>query len=134
MPGATGGARSGSAGFFLAHLYFTGSVTAAARAVGMTRESAHRLRVRKGAESFAGAWDRVLAPPGGGHCAGPRADYRKVTNCALTTRIEKGLVKPMIHRGRMVAIRPKLDNASLFRLLRRLDASCANEPLEGPDA
>ncbi|MET0370373.1 MAG: hypothetical protein ABW039_03245 [Sphingobium sp.] len=37
-----------------------GSVGQAARAVGMTRASAYRLRARAGAESFAAAWDRAL--------------------------------------------------------------------------
>jgi len=48
---------------FLAQLY-TGSVAVAARIVGMSRESAHRPRARKRAESFAAAWDRVLAARG----------------------------------------------------------------------
>jgi hypothetical protein len=39
----------------------TGSVAAAARAVGMSRESAHRLRTKHGAESFAHAWDAIVA-------------------------------------------------------------------------
>ncbi|MWV29073.1 LysR family transcriptional regulator [Erythrobacter sp. GH3-10] len=37
---------------FLGHLYLTGCVTTAARAVGMSRESAHRLRLRRGAAGF----------------------------------------------------------------------------------
>lgn len=112
---------------FLAQLYVTGSVTAAARAVGMTRESAHRLRNREGAESFAGAWDRVVTPPGLGRCSPPKVDYRKVTTAVLLSRLEVDLVKPVIFRGRMVAIRSKHDNATLFRLLRRYDAAKARE-------
>ncbi len=38
----------------------TKSITKAARAVGMSRESAYRLRYR--AELFAALWDRTLAP------------------------------------------------------------------------
>ena len=38
-----------------------GSVGAAARAVGMGRVSAYRLRERKGAASFAAAWDRAMS-------------------------------------------------------------------------
>lgn len=38
---------------FLVQLYLTGSATAAAKAVGMSRASAYRLRERTGAESFA---------------------------------------------------------------------------------
>ena len=42
---------------FIAVLAVTGVVTAAARAVGMSGQSAYRLRGRAGAESFAAAWD-----------------------------------------------------------------------------
>jgi hypothetical protein len=48
---------------FLGHLAETWSVSAAARHVGKTRESAYRLRDKDGAESFAAAWDAVLAAP-----------------------------------------------------------------------
>lgn len=46
---------------FLQVLSVTGTVDAAARAVGMSRVSAYKLRQRPGAESFASAWDRALA-------------------------------------------------------------------------
>ena len=108
---------------FLAELYLTGSVTAAARAIGMTRASAYRLRARAGAESFAHAWDRVLTPPGSGRCSGPKEDFRKVTNLTLNQRLETGLVQPLLYRGRMTAIRRKPDDSALFRLLRRMDAA-----------
>lgn len=104
---------------FLAQLYLSESVTAAARAVGMTRMSAYRLRARAGAESFAHAWDRVLAPLGSGRVSRPQPDWRKVTNETLVRRLEDGLVKPIIYRGRMTAIQRKADNSVLFRLLRR---------------
>lgn len=45
---------------FLVALEQTRSVSKAATAVGMSRESAYRLRNR--AELFAALWDRVLAP------------------------------------------------------------------------
>ena len=104
---------------FLAQLYFTGSVTAAAKAVGMSRASAYRLRERAGAESFAFAWDRVLSLPGWGHPGAAKEDFRKVTDAALIARLESGLIQPVIYRGRMVAIRRKPDDSALFRLLRR---------------
>ena len=104
---------------FLAQLYLTGSVTAAAKAVGMSRASGYRLRERAGAESFAHAWDRVLSLPGWGHPGGVREDFRKVTNATLLARLESGLVQPVLHRGRMTAIRRKPDDSALFRLLRR---------------
>lgn len=106
-------------GGFLAALYVTGSVAAAARSVGMSRESAFRLRTKSGADSFAQAWDRVLAPPGSGHFAVAREDFRKVTLFELNRRLETDLVQPVIYRGRMCAIRRKPDDSALFRLLRR---------------
>jgi hypothetical protein len=45
---------------FLDVLAQTRSVTAAARAAGMSRESAYRLRRRPSASLFAAAWDRAL--------------------------------------------------------------------------
>ena len=45
---------------FLAELARTGSVTRAARAAGMSRESAYRLRKRDPDGLFAAAWDRAL--------------------------------------------------------------------------
>lgn len=103
---------------FLAQLYVTGSVSAAARAVGMSRASAYRLRERPGAEGFAFAWDRVLTLPGSGHPGAAREDGRKVTMETLLARLERDFVKPVIHLGAMTAIARKPDNSTLFRLLR----------------
>lgn len=108
---------------FLAQLYITGSVTVAARSIGMSRESAHRLRARPGAASFALAWDRVLTSPGSGRFAMPKVDWRKVTNEQLVRQVESGLVQPVIYRGRMTAIRRKADNSALLRFLRRTPAT-----------
>ena len=105
---------------FLCALYVTGSVAAAARAVGMSRRGAFRLRERDGAESFADAWDRVLTPPGEGHVAARKPDFRKVTLSTLNSWLETGFVQPVIYRGRMCGMRRKSDNSTLFRLLRRL--------------
>jgi len=118
---------------FLAQLYVSGSVSAAARAAGVTRASAYRLRARGDAESFAHAWDMVLTPPGTGRCAPPKPDFRKVTHSALVRRIETGLIRPVLYRGRMIAIRRKPDDSALFRLLRRLDAGLAFERFEGAE-
>jgi AraC-like DNA-binding protein len=46
---------------FLAALLETGSVTRAARAAGMSRSSAHRLRARLAGTPFARIWDGALA-------------------------------------------------------------------------
>ena len=110
---------------FLAALYATGSVGAAAGAVGMARRGAYRLREREGAEDFARAWDAVLTLPGTGSVAPPNIDWRKVTNRTLLQRVESGLVRPVIYRGRMVGVQRKPDNFALFRLLRRCEAVCS---------
>ncbi|HVJ70648.1 MAG TPA: hypothetical protein VM531_03915 [Sphingomicrobium sp.] len=47
---------------FLEILSGTGSVTRSARAVGMSRESAYRLRLREPDGLFAAAWERALTP------------------------------------------------------------------------
>ena len=46
---------------FISALEAMGSVGRAAKAVGMGRRSAYRLRERPGAEDFAAAWDRALS-------------------------------------------------------------------------
>lgn len=106
---------------FLAQLYVTGSVAAAARSVGMSRNSAYRLRARDGAEGFASAWDHVLTPPGSGHSGKIRRDFRKVTDLDLLRRLDVGLVQPLLYRGQFVGIRRKPCEATLFRLLGRMD-------------
>lgn len=114
---------------FLAALYAKGSVAAAARAVGRSRESAHRLRSREGAASFAAAWDRILAgpaPPGVRPLRKPRIDdWRKVTLEQLHWQIETGLWRPVLHRGKLRAIARKPDNSALLHLLARLDKQLA---------
>lgn len=103
---------------FLAQLYVTGSVTAA-KAVGMSRASAYRVRERDGAESFAHAWDRVLSLPGWEHAEAPREDFRKVTTETLLARLERELAQPVVYRGAIAGIRTKPDISKLLRLVRR---------------
>ena len=55
---------------FLAALSRTKSVTKAAASVGMSRESAHRLRVRAGL--FAALWDETFTPGGAGERHDPK--------------------------------------------------------------
>lgn len=98
---------------FLGALAETGSVEAAARQVGMARETAYRLRRRRGAESFAAAWDAVLGRP--------VEARRKVTDEERMRRALGGLLKPVIYGGRHVAIERKADNSALLGVMRRLD-------------
>ncbi|MEL1251358.1 hypothetical protein [Aurantiacibacter gilvus] len=115
---------------FLGHLYLTGSVAGAAAAAGMSRMSAYRLRRRPDAQGFAHAWDVVLAPPGSDKRTTPATDWRKVTLEQLQQRVATGLVAPLVHAGRVCAIRHKPDNSALLRLLRRYDALCPPPPGE----
>jgi hypothetical protein len=90
---------------FLAHLAVTRSVSAAARKVKMARETAYRLRRRRGGESFAAAWDAVL---------GRSEGKRKVTSDERRRRAIDGLLKPVIYRGRHVGTMEKADNTALL--------------------
>lgn len=56
---------------FLDALARTRSVTRAAAAVGMSRESAYRLRARPEGPLFGALWDRALAPAADGESHNP---------------------------------------------------------------
>jgi hypothetical protein len=92
---------------FLAALALTGSVRKAARRVGMSRETAYRLRAKPGGESFADSWDRLT-----GRWQG-RA--RKVTPAGLKARFAGVLLKPLIYRGRHCGTAEKYDVSALLR-------------------
>jgi len=95
---------------FLGVLAETLCVSAAARAVGMGRESAYRLREKPGAESFAAAWDKVLANPG---------ESRMSTHDLLWHRAEYGKIRPVMRRGRCVGMTTSLDNDALITLYKQ---------------
>ncbi len=95
---------------FLAVLAETRCVAKAARAVGMGRESAYRLRGRPGAESFAASWDRLLAIAG---------ESRMSTHDLLWHRVEYGKIRPVMDRGRCVGMRASPDNDALIILYRQ---------------
>jgi hypothetical protein len=95
---------------FLGYLAETGSVLAACRRVGMSRQSAYRLRRCARAESFAAAWDAALGMPA-----------RKVTVRDLNFLAFGGLIQPRLYRGRYVGWTQEPDNSALLRLVARLD-------------
>jgi hypothetical protein len=95
---------------FLGHLAESRSVAAAARHVGKSRESAYRLRDKPGAESFAAAWDFILAQ---------RAAARMSTHEQLWHRAFYGSLKPIMRDGKHVATRHSPDNDAVLRLYRR---------------
>jgi hypothetical protein len=106
---------------FLAALAITRSVAAAARTVGMARETAYRLRTKRGAESFARAWDQVL---------GRASANRKVSPEERALRAIGTLIQPRVYRGKCTGIAQKADNSALLGHLADLDRSCA--AAEGP--
>jgi hypothetical protein len=102
---------------FLGALAVTGSVSEAARRVGMSRQTACRLRRRPGAGSFAAAWDAVLRRA---------APSRKVTRDELPQRALHGLLKPLIYAGRHCATVWKPDDSALLRYLGQFDRSACS--------
>jgi len=81
---------------FIGMLVETRSVAAAARAVGMGRESAYRLRKRPGAAGFAAAWDAAL----GKERESVRAHLAKSTGLSAAERARTGRVRLLMHAGR----------------------------------
>jgi hypothetical protein len=99
---------------FLAALAITRSVSAAARRVGMARETAYRLRRRAGSAGFAAAWDAAL-----GRAAPGRLP--KVTDEERAARALHGLIKPITYGGRHVANVRKADDSALLGHLAQID-------------
>jgi hypothetical protein len=109
---------------FLGALAETRSVSAAARKVRMARETAYRLRKRRGAESFAAAWEAVLGRETPGR--------RKVTPEERARRAIEGLLKPVMYRGKHVSTARKTDNSALLGYLAQLDRAARGiEPRRG---
>jgi hypothetical protein len=118
---ADGWTRERQAAFLVA-LAATRSVAAAARKVGMARQTAYRLRERPGAESFARAWDAVLGRDG-------TAKW-KVTPEERMRRALDGLIRPRVWRGEMRGISTKADNSALLTVLRQLDRGASDADRE----
>jgi hypothetical protein len=91
---------------FIYQLSRIGIVSAAAKAVGMSRDSAYKLRGRKGAESFAAAWDMAL-----------EMGHDNASEHAITRAIE-GYTVPYFYGGLMRGEVRRYDNRLLFALLR----------------
>lgn len=95
---------------FLVALAATGSVSAAARKAGMSRESAYQLRKHPGGASFADSWDAVLG------CAG---SARKLTAQERMQAALSGRIKPVVWRGECVAIAQKVDISAFYGLFKQ---------------
>lgn len=94
---------------FITVLAERGGVSAAARAVGMTAQSANRLRRRAGAEGFARAWEAAIE------------EGRLKAFDEAMRRGRDGYLAPVIRRGVVVGQRHHFDNRLLF-------AACYGEP------
>ena len=103
---------------FIGLLAETGSVAGAARRVGMTRESAWRLRRRAGAASFAHAWDAVEAL-----WRGAPVPQRKITLDELGDHAFDGPYVVHMRRRRFVRAQREPSDSALLRHLGRLDAA-----------
>ena len=118
---------------FIGALAETGSVAAAAAREGMSRESAWRLRLREGADSFAAAWDAALAIGAGRHAPPDRtiAPKRKITPGELRQRALEGVLRVVLRGGRHAWTEQKADNSALLRWLTVLDRSRFQPPGSG---
>jgi hypothetical protein len=94
---------------FIEALAECGVVREAAARVGMTGQSATRLRRRDGAESFGRAWDRAL-----------RLGGERLRSAAYERAIE-GVVKKRYWRGRVVGEERVYDNRLLISLLAKFE-------------
>ena len=93
---------------FILRLALLGGVAAAAKAVGMSRESAYRLRDHPGAASFAAVWDKAQ-----GWGRGRAADLG-------TERAIYGEKREVHYRGRKVGEYVRHDNRLVIAALNRL--------------
>ena len=75
---------------FIEKLADCGCVSAAAKHVGMSRESARKLRLRPCGRAFRDAWDAAL------DCA-----YADVEEAAME-RVKKGVARPIFYKGEQV--------------------------------
>ncbi|MDP9422187.1 MAG: hypothetical protein M3Q19_05030 [Pseudomonadota bacterium] len=96
---------------FIFALSRCGSVTLAARAVGMSRRSAYQLVEAPGADSFAEAWDRAIDE-----------GVERVRADALQ-RALGGVFVPVFRRGKLVRIEHRQSDALAIALLGGQDKS-----------
>lgn len=101
---------------FILRLALVGGVASAARAVGMSRESAYRLRDHPGAAAFAAAWDKAL-----GWGRGRATDLG-------TERAIYGEKRGVYYRGRKIGEETMHDNRLLIAAMNRLPPLPAADP------
>lgn len=99
---------------FIAALARHGGIAEAARSVGMTPQTARRLRKRVGAEDFARAWDAAV-------------EEGRLRAFDTALRIGRdGDYVPLFRNGRQIGIRHRFNNRLLF-------AACYGEPMSRYD-
>lgn len=99
---------------FLTVLAETGVVTDAARAAGMTRESAYRRRNSAAGRAFALGWDAAILLS------------RHATADDVASRSRHGVIDRVYRNGELVAERHRYDNRLTMAHLTRLDRLAAN--------
>ena len=101
------------------------SLVAAAKAVGMGRESAYRLRKRTGAAGFAAAWDAAM-----GLATRPVNLARaKSTGLPAHYRLRAGLMQVLVRAGGFAGVSKKPDNSALLQHIAQLDRHWAAEAM-----
>jgi hypothetical protein len=98
---------------FILRLARGAGIGEAARALGFSRQSAYALRRRRGAESFASAWDSAVAL--GRNMAAVERREGAFAHGAET------LLVPRYYRGRLIGFVQRDDNRSAMRALRSID-------------
>lgn len=101
---------------FIAALAVMGVVGRAARAVGMSRQSAYNLRERPGAESFAAAWDIALS-----------LSYDRVFALAMDRAIN-GITVPRYYKGRQIGTIHRPDLRLAMAILAERPTAPAKTP------
>ena len=96
---------------FIACLQRTGSVSASARAVGMSARTAYRLLDTEGAESFALAWDEAF-----------EQGLARLREDSLGRALNGALV-PVYRRGRLVRVEHRRNDRLAIALLGNRDRS-----------
>lgn len=97
---------------FIAVLTATGTVAAAAKAVGMSQASAYNLRRRPGADGFAAAWDDAL----------DLARDRQFQ--AAMARAVHGVTSQRFYRGRYTGTAHRYDYAAVMAALGKGSGDC----------
>ncbi len=95
---------------FLAALATTGVVSRAAKAAEMGVTSAYNLRKRKGAESFAAAWDQV------------EDAARDRALAYVIGHVTNGETRPRFYRGRFVGTVHRVDQKVMLAAVRAMFA------------